>query len=377
MTRDGTASPEASGNILVAEDDAAFRGAICGILRSRGFTVTEASSGEEALALVSQNLPDLIILDLHFSGIDGFNVCRILRDTYAAKFLPIIVLSGDGAVPEHRVRGLEAGAYDFLAKPVRTKELLAKVDSFLKMKRLHETVENQREKLLTISHVQESLIHDQQEQMKLLRRFFSPQVADAVVRSRDLGVVNHHKRELTVCFIDLRGFTAFAESTDPDAVIDVLNEYYRVVCGLALAHNGTISSLAGDGIMAFFNDPVPVPNHTECALNFLLGVRTELEKCLGAWREKGYSLGFGAGLASGSCIVGAVGFEQFVHYTAISTTVNLAARLCQRAQVGQMLATLRGLRDVEGRVKLEPAGVCRLKGISVEVSVMNVLGWLE
>ncbi len=364
-----------SGRILVAEDDAVFRQLLCRVLENSKYSLVEAGSGEEVLAKVETEIPDLIILDLHFSGIDGFTVCRMIRERYPTVFLPIIVLSGDGAASEHRVQGIEAGAYDFLPKPVRRQELLAKVESFLKMKRLHEAVEWERLKLLALNQKQESTIHNQQENLKLLGRFFSPQVADMLLKTKSPNVVNHHKCQITVCFIDLRGFTAFAEATDLDTVIGLISAYYEIVCKLALKYGGTISSLAGDGIMIFFNDPVPLEHHTAAALDFLFDVRRDLGIYTDFWQQKKYTLGFGAGMAEGEAIVGAVGFDQFMHYTAIGTTVNLAARLCKEAQVGQVLATQRGLRNVENLVECEPVGVFKLKGIEVEVSAVNLIGW--
>jgi adenylate cyclase len=363
------------GKVLLIDDGNLLWDAVHAILREDGYGVSVAESADEALSSLDREFPDLIILGLEATGIDRFEVCRRLKQRCSAIFLPIIVITSDGADSEDQVRGLEIGSYDFLPLPLGARELRAKAASFLKMKRLYDTVESQRVRLAALNERQENIIQEQQAKVVSLRRFFSPQVADLILAAADPDVVSPHKQDVTICFVDLRGFTAFAEITEPAAVIRIIQEYYRVVCSIALSYGGTISSLAGDGIMVFFNDPVPVKRHTEAAVNFLFEVRGELNERSNHWQRMGYALGFGAGMARGESIVGAIGFERFVHYTAISATVNLAARLCKEAQVGQVLGTLRGLRDVEGRVELEPAGVMNLKGVDVPVSAMNLLHW--
>lgn len=358
--------------ILVADDDGDFREAICKVLAADGHQLIQVGSGEEVLEKLRHEIPDLIILDLNFSGISGFEVCREIRQRYPVTFLPILIISGDGDVS---VQGIEAGAYDCLHKPVSGKEVRARVASFLKMKHLYDSIESQRVRLQCLSERQGNVILEQKAKMDSFRRFFSPQIAQAIETGQSADIVRHHKQDVTICFVDLRGFTAFAEIADPDTVIEIISDYYRVVCSTALSYGGTISSLAGDGIMIFFNDPIPVKNHTAAAVNFLFEIRGELSLRADSWFKMGYKLGFGAGMARGESIVGAIGFEQFVHYTAISATVNLAARLCKEAQVGQILATLRGLHDVEGMIELEPAGVMNLKGISVPVHAFNLLHW--
>jgi len=361
--------------ILLVGGDDALRESVGVMLRDEGYALSQVVSGDEALDFISRDVPDLVIIDLHFCGIDGFDVCRLIRDRFPAAFLPIIVLSGDALFSEDRVRELEGGAYDYLYKPVVGKELRMKVASFLKMRNLYAAVESQRVRLTALSERQENIIRDEQTKVSSLRRFFSPQVADVILAAPNLDVVSPHKQDVTVCFVDLRGFTAFAEVTNPDLVIKIILEYYKIVCSIALSYGGTISSLAGDGIMVFFNDPVPVNLHTEAAVNFLFEVRGELNERAQSWQEMGYALGFGAGMARGESIVGAIGFDRFIQYTAISTTVNLAARLSKEAKVGQVLATLRGLREVEGRIEMEPAGMMALKGIHMPVNAMNILRW--
>jgi adenylate cyclase len=347
--------------ILVVDDSAEFRAVLCQTLEGAGYVATQAASAEEALRAIETNFPDLVLLDVNFPGMSGYQFCETVRLRFPDAFLPIILLSGDGQLSAERIKGLESGAYEFLSKPIGSQELLARVASFLKVQELHRTAERQRGQLAA--------------QMALLKRFFSPQVSDSILTGSGASVLNHHKRDVTICFVDLRGFTSFAEVAEPEVVIEVISQYYSIVCALALNHGGTISSLAGDGIMLIFNDPVELPNHTEAAVNFAFAVRRELTHRANSWNELGYKLGFGAGIARGESIMGAIGFEQFVHYTAISSSVNLAARLCQSAEVGQVLSTLRALRAVEGRVITELVATLSLKGIEKPVNAVQLKGW--
>lgn len=359
--------------ILIVDDDDALRAAMALMLERVGMKVCRTASGKEALEEAKNLQPDLVLLDLNLPDENGFDVCEKLRELYPQDFLPILILTGDDTYFDKRARGFKAGAYDFLFKPIGSEELLARVNSFLQMRRLYITVERQKKQLAAINQVQESTINKQKLQMDMLRRFFSPQVSELMLSVGGQEILTNHRREITVVFFDLRGFTAFAEAVSPMIMIDVLSEYYRVVCRLALAYDGTISSLAGDGIMVFFNDPVLIERHTEAAVRFALEVRRQLQLCEEGWRIKGYNLGFAAGMARGESTIGAVGFDQFVHYTAISSSVNLASRLCSEADVGQILSTMPCLREVENSVKLDSLGTRNLRGINVPLKVFNIL----
>jgi class 3 adenylate cyclase len=182
-----------------------------------------------------------------------------------------------------------------------------------------------------------------------------------------------HRREVTVVFLDLRGFTAFAETAEPEEVMSVLREYHAAMGELVLAHEGTLERFTGDGMMVFFNDPVPVPNPAERAVRMALAMRERVAELAEKWRRRGYSLDFGVGMAQGYATIGAIGFEGRWDYGAIGTVTNLAARLCGEAGPGQILAAQRLLTAVEGLIEAEPVGELGLKGFQRPVPAYSVV----
>jgi class 3 adenylate cyclase len=182
-----------------------------------------------------------------------------------------------------------------------------------------------------------------------------------------------HRREVTVVFLDLRGFTAFAESAEPEEVMSVLREYHAAMGELILAHEGTLERFTGDGMMVFFNDPVPVPDPEERAIRMALAMRERVAELATRWRRRGDHLDFGVGMAQGYATIGAIGFEGRWDYGAIGTVTNLAARLCAEAKPGQILAPQRLLAAVEGLVEAEPVGALALRGFQRPVAAYNLL----
>ena len=183
-----------------------------------------------------------------------------------------------------------------------------------------------------------------------------------------------HRREVTVVFLDLRGFTAFAETAEPEEVMGVLREYHAAMGALILAHEGTLERFAGDGMMVFFNDPVPVPDAPERAVRMALAMRDRLGELGARWRKRGHELDFGIGIAQGFATIGAIGFEGRLDYGAVGTVTNLAARLCGEAKPGQILVSQRLLGAVEALAEAEPVGELSLKGFSKPVPAFNVVG---
>jgi class 3 adenylate cyclase len=182
-----------------------------------------------------------------------------------------------------------------------------------------------------------------------------------------------HRREVTVVFLDLRGFTAFAETAEPEEVMGVLREYHAEMGGLILAHEGTLERFTGDGMMVFFNDPVPVPNPAERAVRMALAMRERLRDLKARWRKRGVDLDLGVGIAQGYATIGAIGFEGRLDYGAIGTVTNLASRLCGEAKPGQILVSQRMLATVEDLLDAEPVGELALKGFLKTVSAFNLL----
>lgn len=213
----------------------------------------------------------------------------------------------------------------------------------------------------------------QLERLSRLKRFFSPQLAELIVAGGAEDPLKTHRREITVVFLDLRGFTRFAETAVPEEVMDILHEYHARMGSLILAHEGTLERFAGDGMMIFFNDPVPVPNHTERAIRMAVAMRDGATQLSASWRQRGHDLHVGIGIAHGNATIGAIGFEGRWDYGAIGSVTNLAFRLCGEAQPGQILTTARALVTVDGLVDAEALGDLALKGFSSPVSTFNVL----
>jgi class 3 adenylate cyclase/putative methionine-R-sulfoxide reductase with GAF domain len=211
------------------------------------------------------------------------------------------------------------------------------------------------------------------ERMSKLRRFLPPQVADLVVASGAEKELESHRREITALFCDLRGFTGFSEKSDPEDVMSLLREYHAAIGEIIIKYSGTLEHYAGDGVMVFFNDPIPVPNPALQAVQTALEMRMAIEALTEKWRRLGHEIGFGVGIAHGFATLGTIGFEGRFDYAAIGTVSNVASRLCDEAKPGQILISPRVLMAVEDAVNVEPVGDFTLKGISRPVAAYNVL----
>jgi class 3 adenylate cyclase/putative methionine-R-sulfoxide reductase with GAF domain len=211
------------------------------------------------------------------------------------------------------------------------------------------------------------------ERMGRLRRFLSPQVADLIVASGTERQLESHRREITALFCDLRGFTGFSESSDPEDVMALLREYHAAIGEIIIKYSGTLERFAGDGVMVVFNDPVPVPNPALQAVQMALDMRVAIGALIEKWRRLGHDLGFGIGISHGFATLGTIGFEGRFDYAAIGTVANVASRLCDEAKPGQILISPRVLMAIEDAVTVEPVGEFALKGIRRPMAAHNVL----
>jgi len=354
--------------VLVVDDTPVNAKLLADLLTAKGYAVTTAASGAEALDKIDRAAPDLILLDVMMPGMSGYEVCRKLRESPATALLPVVMVTALDPAQE-RVKGIEAGADDFLSKPINQPELLARVRSLLRIKQLHDELNTLNQSLE--QRVQEQVA--QLERLGRLKRFFSPQLAELIVTGGAEDPLKTHRRQITVVFLDMRGFTAFAETAEPEEVMDVLREYHAAMGELILAHEGTLERFTGDGMMIFFNDPVPVPDPTERALGMALAMRERVTQLTADWKKRGWELALGVGIAQGYATIGAIGFEGRWDYGAIGTVTNLAARLCGEAKVGQILISQRLLGTIENLVECEPVGELMLKGFQRSVTGFNVL----
>jgi class 3 adenylate cyclase/CheY-like chemotaxis protein len=361
--------------ILVVDDTPQNVKLLGDLLSVKGYEVFTAASGAQALEQIEKHEPDLVLLDVVMPGMSGYEVCRKLRENPATGMLPVVMVTALDPNLE-RVKGIEAGADDFLTKPINQAELLARIRSLLRIKEFHETIEAQAAQLAEWNKTLEARVQEQVAQLERLgrlKRFFSPQLAELIVSGDAEDPLKSHRREVTVVLVDLRGFTAFAETADPEEVMGVLREYHAEMGKLILAHEGTLERFTGDGMMIFFNDPVPVPNPAERAIRVALAMRDRVSELTVKWRKRGYDLDFGVGIAQGYATIGAIGFEGRWDYGAIGTVTNLAARLCGEAKPGQVLISQRLLATAEELVEVEPVGELTLKGFHRPVPAHNVL----
>lgn len=362
--------------ILIVDDNPTNVKVLQTRLAAEGYEIVTAADGEEGLAAARQHTPDLILLDVMMPKLDGFEVCRRLRADAAFPFTPIIMVTAM-ADSKDVVAGLEAGGDEYLTKPVDHAALAARVRSMLRIKRLHDTVETLAAEVKEWNASLERRVAEQVgelERVGRLRRFFSPQLAELIVNGGGDDPLKSHRREITVVFLDLRGFTAFAEVAEPEEVMGVLGEYHQITGKLILEYEGMLEHFTGDGITILFNDPVPIPNPAERAVRMALTIRERVSRMAEDWVKRGYELSLGIGIAQGFATIGAIGFEGRWDYSAIGTVTNLAARLCGEAPGDQILIAHRVYAEVETLVEVEPQEVLTLKGFRRPVIAYRVRG---
>jgi class 3 adenylate cyclase len=360
--------------ILIVDDNEINRDILRTRLGPHGYDLLEACDGEEALASARQHLPDLILLDVMMPKLDGFEVCRRLKADAALPFIAIILVTAK-ADSKDIVAGLDAGADEYLTKPIDQAALVARVKSMLRMKELTDSVSAQAADLASWNRTLEERVAQQLAQigrMDRLKRFLSPQVAELILSSGDDRVLESHRREVTVVFCDLRGFTAFAETSEPEEIMNTLRDYHAAVGAIIHKFEGTIERFAGDGLMAMLNDPVPIPEPCAQAVRMAAEMRAAVGGLSDKWRKHGFNLGFGVGIAHGYATLGRIGFEGRFDYAAIGTVTNLAARLCAEAKDGQILIDGKVQVAVEAIAELEPLEELTLKGFHRPIRASNV-----
>jgi len=355
-------------------------------LEAQGYEVTTAGDGLGALEKIRALLPDLVLLDVMMPKLDGIEAVKRLKADPSLPFIPVILVTAKADASDV-IAGLESGGDDYLTKPVDHAALSARVRAMLRIKALHDTVqdqarhlEDQAAELAAWNQRLEERVAAQLgeiEKVGRLKRFLAPQLAEMIVSSGDEGILDSHRRDIVVVFCDLRGYTSFAETGEPEEVWAVLREFHAAVGPLVTRFEGTLDHFSGDGLMVYFNDPLPCPDPAERAVRMAVEMRSAVSALMSGWRRRGFDLGFGIGVAQGYATLGRIGFEERVDYTAIGTVTNLAARLCGEARDGQILLSKRVATAVEAAVTLEEIGNLALKGLSQAVAVYNVAGGLS
>jgi adenylate cyclase len=354
-------------------------------LNAQGYEVVTAVDGEDALNRVREVEPDLVLLDVMMPKLDGISVVKELKQDSTLRFTPIILVTAK-ADTRDIVTGLDAGGDDYLTKPFEHAALIARVRSLLRIKDLHDTVQSQAtqlkeqtEQLSSWNRLLEERVAEQLAQIERigrLQRFLAPQVAQMIASSDPSdSLLASHRREVTVLFCDLRGFTAFTDASEPEEVMGVLREYHENLGELIFRYEGTLERFLGDGIMIVFNDPIPCDDHTERAVRLALDMRERVDELAKQWARVGHELGFGIGIASGYATLGQVGFEHRREYTAIGRVINLASRLCDEAKAGQIVISQRAFSAVEQSVGASHIGQLTLKGFNRPIDAYEVVSW--
>ena len=365
--------------ILVVDESASNVAALEGMLAFQGYEVVAAHTGEQALRIVADRPPDLVLIDVSLPGLSGYEVCRAIRGNPRLAVLPVVLLTASDDRLE-RVKGLDAGADDFLAQPVNAQELLARVRSLLRIRLLYETVQRQASQLAEWNRNLEERVAEQVhhvEKLGRLKRFFSPQLAELILAGGADDPLQSHRCDITVVFLDLRGFTAFAETAEPEDVMSAISEFHRAMGRRILEFQGTLERFTGDGLMVFFNDPVPIQQPARRAVQMAFAMQEDALKLAAQWKKKGYALGLGIGIAEGYATVGAIGFEGRIDYGAIGTVTNMASRLCDLAEPGHILVAQRVYAEVEERVFAEDLGEVYLHGFKRAVHAYKLLDFRD
>lgn len=369
-------APAEPARVLVVDDTPQNVKLLADILGAKGFVAITAASGEEGLAKVAAEKPDIVLLDVMMPGLSGYEVCRRIRAEPATALLPVVLVTSLDP-REERVKGIEAGADDFLPKPIQQAELLARVRSLLRIKTLQDEVARQAAALREWNATLEARVEaaaSEIARLGRLRQFFSAPVADAIVSAGEASLLAPHRREVCCVFIDLRGFTAFTDSAEPEEVIAMLAEFHAAMGPPIAAHGGTVPHFTGDGMLIFFNDPIPMPDMGARAARMALEMQARFAPLRATWSALGHDLGLGIGIARGYATLGAMGYEGRFDYTVIGGVVNLAARLCGEARGGQILVDRRARAGLEAEFAFETVEPLALKGYDKPVAAFLLTG---
>ena len=365
--------------ILIVDDSETNRDLLVSRLGPHGFDLVQAADGEEAIETARATRPDLILLDVVMPKLDGVEATKRLKADASLPFTPIILVTSKTDAKDV-VAGLEAGADEYLTKPVDSTSLLARVKSMLRVKEMHDKIVAQADDLATWNRTLEKRVADQLgqiERVSRLKRFLAPQVAELIVAESNEQILERHRREITVVFGDLRGFTGFAETAEPEEVIAVLRDYHTNLGPLVHKYAGTLERFLGDGFLILFNDPLPCADPSIQAVKMAIEMRDRFAMLAAEWRNRGHDLGFSMGISHGFATLGRIGFEGRFEYSAVGNVVNLAARLCAQAGSGQILTDPMVRNAVQTLAEIEPAGEFLPKGFSRRVQAFNVVGLRE
>ena len=364
------AQVQAAFRVLVVDDDPDMAGFLARLLVQQGMQAEIAANGPAALEMIAALPPDLVLLDVQMPGLSGFDICRRLKSEEPTALLPVVLVTALED-QESRVRGIEAGADDFLSKPVRREELIARVKT---LRRLHETRKELEGRRLAAE------VQRKEEIRKAFARYISPRLAERVLResrgSEEVFRNLSNRAAVVALFADLRGFTRLSETVPVSSIVPMLNEFFTELTAAAHENEGTVFSMAGDSLLVGFNVPVPQADATGRAVATGRAMIQRFAPVAARWQaEHGLLTGIGVGIEAGEVVVGNVGAPSFMSYTIIGDPVNVAARLMQRAEPNELLigpgASLSLHAVLGGSMPLERRAVA-LKGKAEPVEVVSL-----
>ncbi len=361
-----TPAPNAPATVLVVDDDPLNRQLLSMSIGHLGHTVIEAGNGLEAIETLGQHSVDVVLTDIEMPEMDGYGLLEHRAGHDRLKAIPFIVISGVDEMASI-IQCIGLGAEDYLPKPFDPVLLHARLGACLDKKRMTDELQQLNEHLA--ERVDEKVA--EVERLNSLRRFVSPQLAEALAVGGE-AILASHRREITAFFCDLRGFTAFSETAEPEEVMDVLREFHHAVGPMIFEHDGTIAQFTGDGMLVFFNDPVKLDDPAWNAVRLAVAMRDRTAELSAEWKRRGHELELGIGIAVGYATCGEIGFHGRTEYTAIGTVVNLSARVCAIAAGGQILVTNKVFAAVEDRVDAMPMGDVEFRGLSRPVPIHEV-----
>lgn len=320
-------SPPAPHTILVVDDQSVTRLLLSRPLEVAGYRVLQAESGPQALEMLAREPIDLVLLDVVMKGMDGYEVCRRIKADARTMFIPVVIVT---VLQERtdRVRAIEAGADEFLSKPIYQEELFARVRSLLRLIDVRRELDQAREAQIRA----------------VFKRYMSPKVVDDILSSPASPLrtmlEQTQRREAVVLFTDLRGFTALSEQLPAQDIVHVLNEYFSEMTLAAYAYDGTIFNMSGDSLLVGFGVPFEQGAPADRALDTALEMQRRFHRLAqGIDEQFGVEVGLGISINRGEVVFGNVGSVEYMNYTIIGDTVNVAARLEGIAQAGQIVTT--------------------------------------
>lgn len=340
-------------SILVVDDNKDNLDLVTDILSAAGYDLITSITGIEALRTAQETHPDMILLDVNLPGRSGFDVCQQLKSQEATSHIPIIMLTAQSDV-DSRVKGLRSGADDYLAKPFSPRELMARVERTLKQKSITEGLRQKQQIIRT-----------------MFERFVSPGIVEALLKNPDLVKPGGKLQPVTVMFADLQGFTSLSESLDPEALLNLLNGYHAFIVKIILQYSGTIDKLLGDGVMALYNTPLDQADHIARAVKSALHIQDELH-----WFHQSlppeHRMKINFGIHTGEAVVGNVGTDKLMDFTAVGDTVNVAARLQGIADEGQILVSRAVYEVAQDFIFGRSRGLLPVKGRREPVDIFEI-----